>query len=170
MATFRKPFRRIVPLFCLVISLVLLAGCEGGFAPSLDFESYAGSNLALNIHADQKEGTMGKPVHIRFKVTNTGRVKTGEPEIIELENKPVMDIRVMYAGTDYALWSAQQPANSNLNRLELASGESRTIEFTWIPDERARNQTVTIQGILNWSEDRAAYAPVILPVDYSLAR
>lgn len=103
-------------------------------------------------------------------MSKAGRDKTGKLEIIELKSKPVMDIRVHYAGDEFARWSLQQPTNQNLNRLELKPGESRTIEMTWVPDNRAYGLPVNIQGLLSWSEDRTTYAPVILPVDYLLVR
>lgn len=159
---------RLVVLF--LSYSILLGGCAILGSPSIESKAYVDSNLTLTLQMDQKEGTVGKPVHISFKVSNSGRVNTGKPEILELNNKSVMDIRVNYATKEFARWTSQNSANYFITHLELDPGESHTIEMIWIPDESARYLDVNVQGLLYWSGNRVAEVTLILPIDYLQVR
>lgn len=153
-----KKFQAHKILF-LIVALGTLTGCQVG--PSS--VAYVGT-LDATLAVDRNEGRIGEPVKIIFTVKNVGREPTGKPEIIELKSKPVMDIVVGYAMTDYVRWSQQQPSDTDLYRLTLLPNQSKTISLTWVPDERAYGKPVVIQGILHLEEERTDDVRVLLPV------
>ena len=140
-----------------VLVLCLLSGCGLSQTATL-------GNLTATIKTDRSEIRVGESVNITFTVSNEGTGAPVQTELIELKSKPVMDIEVGYAGVNFARWSDQQAIDPSLYRLELAPNQSRVITLTWMPSDIAYGKPVTIQGILNWREDRTMDAGVLLPV------
>lgn len=151
--------RRIVHLLAF-LTVAGLASCGGKSA----IAGY--SNLGLTLQVDQMRGEVGKPVHITFTIT---KFKEGNYDIgvVESADEPVMDIFVGYADIQYALWSEQQPVEAIPHRLDLKIGESKTIEMTWVPDERADDKPIGIEGILNRGGKKVQTAPLLLPIGRS---
>jgi len=101
---------------------------------------------------------------IRYTVENI----RDQIEVIQLEEKqePVMDILVGFGrgeGGTRLYWSDGQEITPEMRRLELAPGESKTIEMTWVPDEKAEGYIVTVSGILH-REHRYQDATVMICV------
>jgi len=71
---------------------------------------------------------------------------------LEEKQEPVMDILIGFGptgGSTRLHWSDGREITPEMRRLELAPGESKTIEMTWVPDKKAMNNIVWIHGILN---------------------
>jgi len=106
--------------------------------------------FGLTLWVSRGRTSVGQPVQIRYTVKNT----TDRTEVIQLEEKqePVMDIAIHLGPSgDWTTlyWSDGREITPEMRRLELAPGESKTIEMTWVPDKRATNESVRISGILN---------------------
>jgi hypothetical protein len=88
--------------------------------------------LVLRLQTNvSKKVQAGQPVHIRFSVTNEG----SRDWVLESPDTPVMDIVVDVVGGENLLtWSSQNP-DKVAHRLEWKPGESKTIEWVWIPKE-----------------------------------
>ncbi len=123
-------------------------------------------NLGLTLQVDQTRGEVGRPVHITFTIT---KFKKGNYDIgvVESGSEPVMDIFVGYADTPYALWSEQQPPGAIPHRLDLKISESKTIQMTWVPDQRADDKPIHIQGILRRGGKMVQSADLLLPIGRS---
>lgn len=99
------------------------------------------------ISADRCYAEPGDPVRIRFTVVNHG----DETEVLESEEKPILDIKVRYyRGSDEILWwwSEGREITPEMRRLELASGESKTIQMTWIPS-KGYGPWIQLLGVFN---------------------
>ncbi len=110
------------------------------------------SDLGIIISSERGLVDEGEPVRLRFTVINRG----DEKQVIEVEDKPVMDIMVTYEknGDNVPVyWSDGREVTADMRRLELGPGESKTIEMTWIA-EGPRFSGPDIRGILN-DEHRA---------------
>ena len=141
--------RRLYRFAVLLMIAALLTGCSLLWARP-ESNTASDGNLGLTLWVSQGRVSVGQSVHIRYTVENDGN----QTEVIQLEEKqePVMDIRVRFAvGSDWTTlcWSDGREITPEMRRLELAPGESKTIEMTWIPDEKATNESVRISGILN---------------------
>jgi len=113
-------------------------------------ETWASGNLGMTLWVSQERVSVGEPVMIRYTVDNP----TDRTEVIQLEEKqePVMDILIGFGpggGGTKLHWSDGREITPEMRRLELAPGESKTIEMTWVPDKKAMNNIVWIHGILN---------------------
>ncbi len=151
--------RRIVYLLAF-LAVAGLASCGGQSAVA----GY--DNLGLTLQVDQTRGELGRPVHITFTIT---KFKQGNYDVgvIESGSEPVMDIFVGYADSPYALWSEQQPIGTIPHRLDLKIGESKTIQMTWVPDQRADDKPIGIEGILNRGGEKVQSAGLLLPIGRS---
>jgi len=103
---------------------------------------------------------VSQPVKIRYTVDNFA----DQIEVIQLEEKqePIMDIRIHFGplgGITTIYWSDGREITPEMRRLELAPGESKTIEMTWVPDKRATNNIVWISGMLN-REQRSQHVSI----------
>jgi len=101
---------------------------------------------------------------IRYTVENI----RDQTEVIQLEEKqePVMDIQILFGpGGDITklYWSDGQEITPEMRRLELAPGESKIIEMTWVPDQKADGYPVWVSGILH-REHRYQDASVMICV------
>jgi len=113
-------------------------------------ETWGSGNLKLTLFVSKSLPNVGEPVKIRYTVKNP----TDQIEVIQLEEKqePIMDIRIHFgAGSHWTTlyWSDGQEITPEMRRLELAPGESKTIEMTWVPDETAEGYIVSVSGILH---------------------
>jgi len=140
--------RRLNQLALLVIIAALATGC-GLFWGGPRTETWRDGNLRLKLWVSTSLPRVGQPVEIKFTVENTH----DQIKIIQLEEKqqPVMDILIGFGAVDRTnlYWSDGRELTPEMRRLELAPGESKTIEMTWVPDEKADGETVSVHGILN---------------------
>ncbi len=123
---------------------------QGQLDPFEANQGYGGFNdISLRISADRRYTDAGEPVRIRFTAINVGDIGVS----FESEEGPIMDILVRYnpGGRDVIRdwWSEGHQITPKMNSFELAPGESRTIEMTWIPPDRIYSQPVGLRGILH---------------------
>ncbi len=88
-------------------------------------------DLRLELWASKERANAGDTINLLFTVKNIG----DETEVIEIDDEPVMDILVRQ-GDHYereVYWSDGREITPEMRRLELAPGESKTIEMTWVP-------------------------------------
>ena len=101
------------------------------FWPQPKKEVWGYQNFGLEVWVSQEPASVGEPIDLVFTVKNDG----DEVEIIEIDEDPVMDILVGQ-GDHYereVWWSDGREITPEMRRLELAPGESKTIEMTWVP-------------------------------------
>jgi len=151
--------RRLYQWAVLVIIAALVTNC-GTLGGGPKTEVWGSGNLGLTLWVSRSLPSVGQPVKIRYTVDNP----TDRTEVIQLEEKqePVMDIEIHFgAGSDWTTlyWSDGREITPEMRRLELAPGESKTIEMTWVPDEKAGGYPVSIRGIIN-REQMRQYVPV----------
>ena len=106
-------------------------------------------SLKLILWVSRERVIPGDEVEIRFTVKNT----RGKVRVVELEDKPVMDILINIRTPDNnsfptTYWSDGQDITPEMRRLELAPGESRTIEMQWIAVEDS-NYQAEIVGVMH---------------------
>jgi len=139
--------RRLRQLVLIVVMAVLVTNCGMLRGPAKSNATTDGI-FGLTLWVSRSLPSVGQPVKIRYTVTNT----TDRTEVIQLEEKqePVMDIRIFFGpGVTTLYWSDGREITPEMRRLELAPGESKTIEMTWVPDKKAMNKIVLIDGMLN---------------------
>jgi hypothetical protein len=106
--------------------LLMQTACETG---STDAAVY--NDLVLRLYANRLQARVGEPVQIRFTVINDGK----ESWVLESPDTPVMDIVVdVVGGPQLLAWSDQNP-DKVAHRLEWKPGETKVIEWVWIPRE-----------------------------------
>lgn len=87
------------------------------------------SGLVLQFEADRSRVGVGDRVNMRFKVENTRDYTI----VLESPTTPVMDMLIhVVGGPDLLTWSSQNPDKVQ-HRLEWKPGETKTIEWVWIP-------------------------------------
>ncbi len=106
------------------------------------------SGLVLQFEADRSRARVDEPVRMRFKIENTREYTI----VLESPDTPVMDISVKVVGGPRLLtWSSQNP-DKVAHRLEWKPGESKTIEWVWIPRQEdiasGYYQDVFLTGLL----------------------
>jgi len=141
--------RRFYQVALLIVVAGLVTNCSLLWGEAVSNTATDGI-FGLTLWVSQKQVSVGQPVAIRYTVDNFG----DRTEVIQLEEKqePVMDILVFFGplgSTTTIYWSDGREITPEMRRLELAPGESKTIEMTWIPDKWATNESVRISGILN---------------------
>lgn len=130
-----------------VIMLGLVVGCIPSRAVATRTAYARVGGLALNLWTSRYGLSVGESVDIRFTVENI-REKT---RVIELADRPVMDISISFDDVPIR-WSDGREITPELTRLVLEPGESKTLEMTWVADERARNVLVGVAGVLRYGE------------------
>lgn len=136
--------RRLYQSALLVIIAALVASCGLLWGGPVS-EIRGSGNLDLILWVSRSLPSIGQPVKVRFTVENTGN----QIEVIQLEEKPVMDIQIhIAAGGDITklYWSDGREITPERRRLELAPGESKTIEMTWVVKACG---SVRVSGILH---------------------
>jgi len=151
----------------MVVLATLLTGCFlfDGREPKTATNGYGDLELRLWISRDKPR--VGQPVDIQFTVINHGTARW----VIELPEASVMDIRVSTgAGIPRPIyWSDGREITPEMRRLELAPGESKTIEMTWVPSTDDKYATATpIGGILRLQEGGTAEAGTTINVGRGL--
>ena len=134
----------------LLLPALLLASCGPNF-PNTD--AWGVGNLRLDVWVNTTQAQVGTTIQIRYRVTNTG----DEPEIIELADRPVMDISIRFESQvthEHIVirWSDGREVTDDLRRLVWEPGETKTLEMTWIVDEQARDGIVHAGGLLRFGE------------------
>lgn len=151
--------RRLYQLALLVLIAALVTNCGmlGGGAKT---EVWRSGNLRMTLWVSRSLPSVGQPVKIRYTVKNT----RDQTEVIQLEEKqePVMDICIGFGAADIPIvcWSDGREITPEMRRLELTPGESKIIEMTWVPDEKAEGYPGSVDGILNWGGEYPSYVPV----------
>ena len=155
--------RRLYQWVLLVILAALVTNCGllwAGPKSNTTSDGY----LGLTLWVSRSLPRVAEPVKIRYTVDNFG----DQIEVIQLEEKqePVMDILIGFGptgGRTRIYWSDGREISPEMRGLELAPGESKTIEMTWVPDETAEGWIVTVLGILH-REHRYQDASVMICV------
>ena len=137
--------RSLLLLIPILMIGVLLTGCTLWQQPKSNKRGIG--NLGLEIWASRTQLKAGESVDLRFTVFNRG----GDTEMIWLEDESAMDIR-LYIGSSLPYkeinWSDGREITPEIRTLELAPGESKTIEMTWTAPEGAYGFPVDAHGIL----------------------
>ncbi|HEX4850679.1 MAG TPA: BsuPI-related putative proteinase inhibitor, partial [Puia sp.] len=100
----------------------------------------------------------GEQFQVRATVTNQG-TKT---QVIELKENPVLDIWIGPANTPLARWSDGKTRTSDLTRLELKPGESKSVEMTFV--EKLGSGAIPIEARFTY-DDRFPPSSVDVFVD-----
>jgi len=89
-------------------------------------------NLVLELQVSDRCPNYGETVTIRATVTN----RDSRPFIVELKDRPLLDISIGYSystpSETLIRWSDGKPLTSELTRLELEPGESKSVEMAWV--------------------------------------
>ncbi len=112
-------------LFGLLVLAFALYGCSNNRKPIT--ESVGSGDILLSIWASNQCPDSDEVVTLRAIVANQG----SKSLLVESKNQPVFDIIVGNPDTSQTRWSSGKPLTSELTRLELKSGQSKTIEMTW---------------------------------------
>lgn len=153
------PGRRLYQLALIAVMAALVTACGPLWSRPVS-ETWGSGNLDLTLFVSKSLPNVGEPVKIRYTVKNP----TDQTEVIQLEEKqePVMDIVIGFGpggGRTRIYWSDGREITPEMRRLELAPGESKIIEMTWVPDETAEGWPVRVSGILH-REHRYQDVPV----------
>jgi hypothetical protein len=89
-----------------------------------------GGTLLVETWASDDCVQPGNIVHLRVTITNKG----AKTQVIELDDKAVLDIVIGNPDTGRR-WSDGKPLTSDLTRLELGPGASKSIEMDWVVDK-----------------------------------
>lgn len=144
----------ILPMFVLALGLV---GC-GGHVPnpvtSSSGVNLGGQGVAVDIWASDQCVQRGDTVALRATVTN----KTSKTQIFELKDRPVLDLAVKAGGVT-SQWSDGKTLTSDLTRLELLPGQSKTIGMDW---RASYSGTVGARAIFYFDAEGPPLAPGVL--------
>ena len=123
------------PLILLLLTVVFWFVCSLArgdvFWPQPKREVWGEGGLRRELWVSQERASVGESIDLVFTVKNVG----DETEVIEIDDGPVMDILVGQ-GDHYeqeVYWSDGREITPEMRRLELAPGESKTIEMAWVP-------------------------------------
>lgn len=147
-------------LLLIMLALLLLqVACEMGARHSAVY-----NDLLLQVQSNSTRAEVGKPIQIRFVITNTGINK--HTYVLESPTTPVMDILIhVVGGPDLVTWSSQNPDKVQ-HRLEWKPGETKTIEWVWIPREEdiavGYYKDVALVGILSSGSKSVQNASVVV--------
>lgn len=112
-----------------VAVVVFLVGCSNGlFGP---VSSNSGVNdLLVTIWLSNPCPQVGDTIWLRATVDNTGTTT----EVVDIKDKAILDIEIALE-SKMIRWSDDKPLTSELTHLELAPGQSKTIEMDWVVSE-----------------------------------
>jgi hypothetical protein len=120
----RSHYAKTRVLLFMILALFGQVACKTGPSHSAVY-----NDLVLRLESNNNRAEVGKPIQVRFSITNGG----SQSFMIESQDTPVMDIVVqIVGGPDLFAWSTQNP-DKIAHRLEWKPGESKTIELVWIP-------------------------------------
>ncbi len=145
--------RNLLLLFLAVATLSFPISC--GTLGSRPKSASAGMDkLGFDLWVSDENPGTGDPLQLRFTVTNEG----DQVYLHQVKDGTVMDIDIRYwvAGRDYVdvAWSDGREITPEMQRLELAPGESETIEWTWVAVGEARGKPSLVRGVLRWMNRR----------------
>jgi len=149
-------------LALIVVTAASVTSC-GLLSGGPKTETWGSGNLRMTLWVSRSLPRVGEPVEIRYTVENP----TDQTEVIQLEDKPVMDILILFGPGGHITniyWSDGREITPEMRRLELAPGQSKTIEMTWVADKKAEGGPVSVHGILNWAQMYSSYVPVMICV------
>jgi len=112
----------------MLVLILTQVACEIGEGRSALY-----NHLVLRVESNRTRAEIGKPIHVRFSITNGGTQYT---YVVESTDTPVMDItiRSRSSGSVNLTWSSQNP-DKVAHRLEWKPGESKVIEMVWTPTQ-----------------------------------
>ncbi len=113
----------ILALFALAI---VLTGCFYGPVNSTSVVHLGGTTFLTKIEASTSCIQRGDTIHLYASVTNSG----SQVRAVELRSHPVLDILVVDNG-GASRWSDGKPLTPELTHLELAPGQTKTIDWDW---------------------------------------
>ena len=141
----------------VVWMLVLLMGCASSPSPTSRTDGIdIGGTLLVEAWASADCVKLGQTVHLRTTVTNKG----ARHQVIELNEKPVLDIVIGNPEKSEKRWSAGRVLTPDQKRLDLAPGESKSIEMDWVA-ERMPYGVATVWGIFNYDNKGNYKAPLV---------
>ncbi len=94
----------------------------------------------------------GDNIKIRATVTNKGT----RTQVIDLGDRPVLDIVIDHQGQTVR-WSDGKPLTTDLTRLELKPGESKTIKMDWVVRQPASGWVFGVSAPFIYSTKFADY-------------
>ena len=121
---------RLFLLLILLVAAASLVSCDLlSSRPKREVKRYG--DWRLELWVSQERASVGESIDLVFTVKNVG----DETEVIEIDDGPVMDI-VVGQGFHYereVSWSDGREITPEMRRLELAPGESKSVEMAWVP-------------------------------------
>ena len=156
MILWRTSFLLVLPIG--IASLLACCFLQGSEPKS---ETRGADSLKLVLWVSHARPNSGETVELRFTVENTH----SKTVVIRSEEKPVMDIEIYHGARinrTTLYWSDGKEITPEMQKLELAPGESKTIEMTWVPEEGS--YTAWAGGLL-LREPGHDYVPVDLCVN-----
>ncbi len=121
-------------IFTLALLTILLVSCRIPQPISSASVASIQEPLVVEIWANSDLAQVGQTIEFRATVTNNG----ARTQVIEIQDRPVFDISVGTGPPERRLvtrWSDGKLLTSELTRLELRGGESKTIEFDYLVRE-----------------------------------
>ncbi len=126
-------------MLCSFVLPFLLYGCSLRATSVKD----ARGGLVVELWTSDECPTPGEAVTLRATATNKGP----DTLIVELKDQPVFDLIIGNPDTSRLRWSAGKTLTSNLTRLELKPGESKSIQMQWKVDASESGVVVSAQLI-----------------------
>ncbi|MGB8646787.1 MAG: hypothetical protein WCF84_16220 [Anaerolineae bacterium] len=124
---------QIKTILILGILMFMLVGCFYGPASESGGMNINGTGYSVTIYVNTSCINRGDILHLNARLTNLGP----DTNAFQLKDKPVLDAGVVL-GDVRASWSDGKALTPDLTRLELKSGESKTIDMDWIVTGTAR--------------------------------
>lgn len=150
---------RAVTILTILLALLLL-GCQGTKLVTSKGGMILGNDLLeleLWLNRNSCVPTPGETLTFRATVTNRGK----QAHTIHHQDKPVLDIKIDYAVSNeerkIIRWSDGKPLTPEMMTLELAPGESKSIEMDWV-SVRPYGDSANEQAILQSDENDATPA------------
>lgn len=151
----------------LSLMILILMGCSnlGNSSPEVESAELGYNDFRMQLFANQKHVKVNEPVTITLNVKNVGK----RVAVIESRDTPILDISAgeLGGGKIYAHWSLSHPDLVE-HRLELAPGESRSIQLTWTlqPEDRHISAVAGVSGALYEKSKEVQSVSVLLCIEY----
>lgn len=156
---------RIYILIGALYVLITSVACDSSQVVNGSPDTYLGMTMKIDRpEASRRDAKIGDTVHVTLKLVNFSDKNS---QTLDSASSRLMDIEIACYGNRLARWSDQAPPEGVFNHLELAPGAQRTIEMTWVPDERARQCKVLIRGALYEKNAPSYFLDHQLPVEYT---
>jgi len=135
-------------VFVLAVALIFVGACRWFGGPVVDERTDGDILATLRVGSDTYRE--GETVEVAFTIKNV----SGEPLVLQREDAFVQDV-ILFSHEVERTWSQQ--SGSDLHRLELAPGESSTIEWV-VEDLEAGNYSFLGRW---WSAGRREMATIV---------